>query len=538
MNEIAISPDGSRIVYIVEEGGKTAVYSRQLGDPQAQRLDIGRDVRGPTLSPDGTWLAFFENFDTLMRVSLSGGPPQRIATVPRPSGTVAWLADGKLLYAEMDVKRVVEVDVAKGSRRVVAQLQRAFEGFENVAASPDPDWVLADGWNGMAVSDYRVMAVHRTSGALEVLVENASNPAVVGDDILIFQRGAALFAMRFDFHARRALGEARLVFPGVSTDRWGGSSQFAVSPEGTLVVVPGKRRGEGRRIVWTSPDGTIEPISSEPDAFSQNLDLSRAGNALVVGTLRNREELWSLDLVGRSMSPVVVGESMGCSLSPRGDTVFYGINTEDGGELRSMRLGSGATTILAKGRYHPTSVSAEGRHVLLWGNLDPAQSDNWDILSLDTALEPPQLVPWIATPARESNASLSPDDKWLAYQSDRAGRTEIFVRAWPDGQRDWKVSAGPGEEPRWSPDGQTLYYLDGARLMAVDLVLTDEQSVSVGAAREVLANMAFAEFQKYGVGRDGRIAMVQLADWELAESRLQVVVGWAAELERVLAPTR
>jgi serine/threonine-protein kinase len=438
----------------------------------------------------------------------------------------------------MDVKRITEVDVATGSRRVVAELQRPFEGFENVVASPDPAWVLADGWKGTGVTDYRILAVDRSSGAVEVLVENASSPAVVGDDMLVFQRGAALFAMRFDFSARRALGEAQLVYAGVSTDRWGGSSQFAVSREGTLVVAPGKRRGEGRRVVWTSPDGTVEPISSEPDAFSQHIDLALDGKALIVGTLRNREELWSLDLVGRGMSPVVAGELMGANITPRGDAVVYGISTDGGGELRSMLLGSGATTVLAKGTFHPTSVSADGRYVLLWGNLDPAQISNWDILFLDTSPGHGRVEPWISTPAGESNARFSPDEKWVAYQSNRSGRSEIFLRAWPAGSRDWKLSSGDGEFPRWSPDGRTLCYLEGARLMAVDLVLDDAQDVRVGVAREVFTNLAFAELQEYGVGRDGRIAMIQLADWELAESRLQVVVGWAAELERVLSPKR
>jgi hypothetical protein len=63
-------------------------------------------------------------------------------------------------------------------------------------------------------------------------------------------------------------------------------------------------------------------------------------------------------------------------------------------------------------------------------------------------------------------------------------------------------------------------------------------TVSAGAASEVFTDVAFAESQAYGVGRDGRIAMIQLADWELEQSRLEVVVGWIAEVERALDAAR
>jgi len=541
MNELAISSDGSRIVYLVEEAGRPAVYSRVLAEPEATRLELGKDVRGPTFSPDGIWLAYFEKFETLMRVPVAGGPPQRIAGELKPYANAAWLPDGKFVYAQSEGRQLFEIDMASGSKRLVAEIKAKYEGFENVAVTPDPAWLLADGWKGMGVSDYRVMAVDRASGEVEVLIENASNPAVIGDDMLVFQRGAALFATRFDYSAKRALGEPRLVAAGVSTDRWGGSSQFAVSPEGTLLLAPGRRRGEGRRVVWASADGTVEPIGTDTDAFSNGLELARAGNCLVVCTLRKLQEFWAIDLIGHAMSPVVSGELSGAALSPDGTEVVYGINTDTGPELRRVPVGGGAATVLLKGSFDPTSVSADGRFVLLAGSLDQARGDGSDILVLDTSLQPPRIEPWIATPARDSEAHFSPDEKWVAYSSNRAGRYEIFVRSWPTGRRDWKVSSGEGSSPRWSPDGRMLYYLDGSTLMAAELVSSEgagEPSMSVGAAREIFTNLAFAEVQDFAVGRDGRIAMIQLADWELAESRLQVVVGWAAELERTLAAGR
>jgi len=64
------------------------------------------------------------------------------------------------------------------------------------------------------------------------------------------------------------------------------------------------------------------------------------------------------------------------------------------------------------------------------------------------------------------NADISPDGRWLAYQSDESGRFEVYVRPYPDvnGGR-WQVSATGGTRPLWSRDGRELFFLDQPRNM-------------------------------------------------------------------------
>jgi hypothetical protein len=103
------------------------------------------------------------------------------------------------------------------------------------------------------------------------------------------------------------------------------------------------------------------------------------------------------------------------------------------------------------------------------------------------------------------------------------------------------VGSGHVGFPRWGPDGRTLYYLDGVKLMAVELELsaeTSEPRVEAREPRELLSNLTFAETNGYWIGEDGRVAMIELAEWERAESRLEVVVGWTEELRRDLLDTR
>src|SRR6185503_1362142 len=64
---------------------------------------------------------------------------------------------------------------------------------------------------------------------------------------------------------------------------------------------------------------------------------------------------------------------------------------------------------------------------------------------------------------------LSPDGKWLVYDSDESGRNEVYVRRFPHSERNWMVSTGGGTLPVWSRDGKEIFYLEGRKMMAVSV---------------------------------------------------------------------
>src|SRR6185436_7342340 len=75
------------------------------------------------------------------------------------------------------------------------------------------------------------------------------------------------------------------------------------------------------------------------------------------------------------------------------------------------------------------------------------------------------LKPFVVGPADEVNPRISPDGKWLAYQSNESGPSEVFVRPIPGPGPRVLVSVGGGIYPRWSPDGHTLYYRAPTHIM-------------------------------------------------------------------------
>ena len=71
------------------------------------------------------------------------------------------------------------------------------------------------------------------------------------------------------------------------------------------------------------------------------------------------------------------------------------------------------------------------------------------------------------------NAEISPDGQWLAYQSNKSGQEEIYIRTFPNvTTTELQVSTSGGTQPLWSPDGRELFYVSMGTLMRVPLMKT------------------------------------------------------------------
>jgi hypothetical protein len=143
--------------------------------------------------------------------------------------------------------------------------------------------------------------------------------------------------------------------------------------------------------------------------------------------------------------------------------------------------------------------------------------------------------PLVATPAYEGSPHLSPDGRWLLYQSNASGQPEIFVRRFPDGDRAWQISEGGGVQSRWSPNGREAYYRGGGRIIAVAFDGKGEEP-SLGKPQGLFADVYdFGQglsIRNYDVTLDGRFLMLRRTT---EGGTLRVVLNWTEELKRTLA---
>jgi eukaryotic-like serine/threonine-protein kinase len=86
--------------------------------------------------------------------------------------------------------------------------------------------------------------------------------------------------------------------------------------------------------------------------------------------------------------------------------------------------------------------------------------------------------PYAATQFLESSAKMSPDGKWIAFQSNESGQPEIYAAPFPPTGAKWTVSQNGGITPRWHGDGRELFFIQPSNqnVMAVpvDLGVTPE----------------------------------------------------------------
>jgi serine/threonine-protein kinase len=153
-----------------------------------------------------------------------------------------------------------------------------------------------------------------------------------------------------------------------------------------------------------------------------------------------------------------------------------------------------------------------------------------------------EITPLVQTPAAERNGEVSPDGRWLAYESDESGRFEIYVRSFPEGGSRIAVSSNGGTRPPWARSGRELFYL--APTGALMRVGIDAGSTWAATAPvQLFEGRYFAEGRRggnvgrtYDVSRDGsRFLMIKDEDRpanQVPDVHLVVVQNWQEELKQ------
>jgi Tol biopolymer transport system component len=548
--DVMISPDGQRIAYFGRnpQNNNVALYVREIDGLDARLVpgtELANVVGGggnmnPFFSADSRSIGFLSPDRGVIRVSLDGGPPIKIVDAPSPAFLGAmWAADDTIVYsAGRSLHRA-----SAGGGGVPERLSDEIpEGF---VASP----VMLPG--GRAVmyglvegGAERVAVFDLDAREQKIIVENGQNAFYSDTGHVVFARGTTIMAAPFDASELEVTGDAVAMIENVRHPGPTSAADFALSASGTLVYVPSSGDTTVRAaVVWVDRTGkvlgrAIDELLDNP----RDPALSPDGTRLALTTGPPQQgDLWSYDLRGRPpIRLAVADEDRGAVWSPDSRQVVFSIFGS--GEPPNLH------TVLADGSMltprplraqdmfaFARSWSAAGELFLIVpaansGNLLAA---NIVVVPI-TGDEPPREI--VATEYQEIDPALSPDGRWLAYASNRTGRSEIWLQGYPEGVAV-RVSRDGGFEPRWSADGRELFYLQGDAVMAVAVESVGELSFS---APERLFTGPYvmnqgAGFVSYDVARDGRFLMIELPGGSAANAPSQgivVVQNWTQELEQ------
>ena len=128
--------------------------------------------------------------------------------------------------------------------------------------------------------------------------------------------------------------------------------------------------------------------------------------------------------------------------------------------------------------------------------------------------------------ATENLGAISPDSRWVAYQTNESGRSEVVVQGFPRAGGKWQVSTGGGTQPRWSGDGRELYFVSGGVLMASAVHATGDSFASAAPVRLFAApSQGIPLRQRYAVSRDGRFLLFHPKESSVRVP-ITVVLNW------------
>ncbi len=523
---IAISPDGKAIAMVGFTNGQRRLYVRRLDAPDA--VDVSGTSGGGVFSPDGLSVAFVSNFTALTRVSLADGQPIVLAGGGDfVSGvSLAWGEQGILFTRGGSLWRV---PAAGGEARPLTSLDASREEVFHTdpIVLPGGRTALFSCLTTLAGAE-RIESIPVAGGPRSVVVERATTPAWSPTGHLLFAREGAVWAVPFDAAAAATRGSAVRVVPSgsVGSVRWG-SLGFQLSADGTLLFVP--KNLDNRWFVSVGRDGTEQPLSLPPGSYG-NPRISPDGRRVAVE--REGSAVDSIDLA-RGTRSVLVPAAVG--------TLFV-IWNGDGSKLVFRRFnvpfwaatdGSGRTGAVPGGDVNTSPASAGPDPDSFIGiRLLPDTGGDLYLMSIDGRFQP---KPLIATPAYEGSPHLSPDKRWLVYQTNASGRPEIYLRRYPELDRAWPVSEAGGVQARWSRTGREIYYRGGGQMMAVAFDGAGAEP-SLGRRRGLFADVYdFGQglsIPNYDVTGEGRFLMLRRGN---EGGTLRVVLNWTEELKRILA---
>jgi serine/threonine-protein kinase len=544
------SPDGSFLIYLGPGEGGNQLWMKRRDSYDATPIPGTSGTASYTLSPDGEWIALI-TAGRLGKLPVRGGTAVPLVSDSVGTGYgVAWLDDGTIVYSLRGGAGLMRVSAEGGAASL------AWRSDSMVSLSP----IALPGGRGvtflsctLGCPENQIWVLDLKASRARLLMRGASTAVFVpldGGQLVYATQNGGLFAVPFDLDRLELTGNPVPLGMqiAVGTDLSTVLGLFQISKSGTLTTIVGGGGAIGRtyEMVWVDRSGRQTPVDTawkfRLTALANNHGwaLSPDGSRLAIGlSTSSGDDVW--------VKPLPKGAPYRVTFDPRqemrprwtADSRFISFVSvrQPGGLYLHRADGAGSDSVLFEGVIDEGMVTPDGRGLILrQGSLGAvAGGRNITRLRLGTDTAP---VPLLATEFDEMAIALSPNGQWLAYQSDETGRTEVFVRPFPDIETDkHQVSSGGGLAPVWSRDGKELFYLGNDKnMMAARMIpgatIRFAESVVLFRVPDQLLGVEALYYPPWDVDREGRFLMARLVGDDSGQAGALVVVeNWIQELK-------
>jgi serine/threonine-protein kinase len=554
--DIALSPDGRHLVY--RFGGTNSAGSPMMVRAIDQ-LD-GRPLAGvtrayaPFFSPDSQWIGFFENAQ-LKKMSVDGGPAVTLAAVNGGALGGSWGDDNTIVYATNDPNTGLWRVSADGGEPMLlttpdAARHEADHAFPSVLPSGRGVLFTIVGTGEANTSQVAFLDV--TTGRRKTLVSGSqaeyvdmSRGAGEAAGYLTYAADGAVRAVPFDPVRLEALGTPALIAERVLM-KPRGAANYAASRAGTLLYMIGRAdQTTPRSLVWVDRKGHEEPIGAPLRAYGTPR-LSPDGTRVAAEVYGDQNtDIWIWDFARKTLRRLTF-EPGGNGMSvwtPDGRAIIY----ESGNPPNLFRRAADGTGTVerlvtsATGLW-PNSITPNGAYVV-----GTDQSHVIFVPLTRPAVRPEHgpargigrapLEPSVDARFQGRQGNVSPNGRYLAYQSSETGRDEVYVRPFPRVHSGrWQVSTVGGTRPVWARSGRELFYLDASNALTSVQVSASGPTFSFGKPATVFETQYVQSnpSRHYDVSADGqRFLMIKdgPANPNAMPASLVVVEHWLEELK-------
>jgi Tol biopolymer transport system component len=532
---IDISPDGTRIAYIAD--GR--IYLQYLHNFEVHPIP-GSELVDPidlAFSSDGQSLVFYASRGRrgIRTIPVIGGPGEEIVSLETPTFGIRWQDDSILFSTRVRIQRH---DVRSG------QLDTLFEAAQDEEVGHPQ---LIDGGRRLLYTvrpgtarwnDASIVVQSVTGGERQVLVRGGTSGRLLSNDVLLYRRDATLYAQRIDRRSLQPEGKAVEVLASVVPADTTGGSHFGVSDNGTLVFFQGLGPTEFVP-VWVDRKGQEETLKTGPRRYC-GARISPNGKRIAFEVCGDNQDIMVWDTAARTFEALTSrSETDSNPIWYDDDSIIYRSNPGNHGvfDLYQRKVHSAlapVSIVHQPGVEGALDVSVGGKWLLFREGTGEANG-TLKLISLAAGATP---VAMADQAHNQVNADISPDDRWIAYETDEDGTPEIWIRPLQRGSDvRWKVSQAGGRYPVWATAHELIYVQDGRHVTVVtvpDLPPGAEfQSAATvrlpfDASRYLLGN----NNRWFDVSRhDGRFLMLKIEN----SPRIAFITGWLDELTARIA---
>jgi len=538
---LAISPDGTRIVYIGSPDGRfiprsgepVQMYLRAINTLEAQPIPGTEIATDPFFSPDGKWLGFF-SFGALKKVPLNGGSPVTLASFSGRS-EANWTSQGRILVGSV-FGQIHQLSDLGGDPQPLFPLEKGEAGNFDPVLLPGGKEVAFFSSVGSGTGGFRVIVRSVAGGERHDILPRAISGVAgplrfLSPGYLLYVQNGNLMAAGFDLKRLVVTSPPVAVVQGILANLAQGIAQYDVSANGTLIYMHGAAQTP-LRMVWVDRKGVEQPINAPPHIYVIP-KVSPDGRRVAVGIEESDPQIWVYDLARDALArltfqgapnvdPLWTSDGLRIAYKGTGNRLYW--QTADGSgnaeQITQDQLGTNNV---------PGSWSPDGQHMVFTYDVGGGRQ-LWIYSAKDRKIAPLEQNP----PNYETAPCFSPDGRWIAYSSPESGTSEIYVRPFPGPGGKWQVSTDGGTEPVWNPKGHELFYRSGKKLMAVEYEA--QQSFSPGRPKELFEGPYVPtprSFPDYDVSPDGqRFLMLKPVEDQQATSQIIVVQNWIEELKQ------